>query len=105
MRNTYPLSYRTRDRAIFHAAQHSANTDRVVSVVYSPDTPVKLDNGRRVTGGWVVVRGLAVGATALLYQDYLVYSEYAQDRVQRYWPDQPADLPSLVQLLHEEDVV
>ena len=85
-----------------HAAGHSENTKRAVSVYYNPDEPVRLDTGRDVKGGFVVCRGLVLGAEAVLYRGYLVWSRSKGDRVQKYWPNQPDDFAGIHKLLELE---
>jgi hypothetical protein len=102
MNNSYPHSYRTRAQALMHAGGHSENTKQAVSVFYSPQEPVRLDTGRDVFGGFVVCRGAVVGAECIFYQGYLVWSNKPLDRVQKYWPEQPADFAGILELLRLE---
>jgi hypothetical protein len=102
MNNSYPHSYRTRAQALLHAAGHSENTKQAVSVLYFADEPVRLDTGRDVFGGFVVCRGLSVGAEAIFYKGYLIWSVQPLDRVQKYWPDQPDTFVGIMLLLEQE---
>lgn len=104
MKNSYPHSYRTRSQALFHAGGHSENTKQAVSVYYNPDEPVRLDSGRDVFGGFVVCRGLVLGAEAVFVAGYLVWSKQPTDRIQRYFPDQPSDFVGIMLLLEKEGI-